>query len=205
MKRWLFLFADTSPTKFDVLKPSQGEAEPLQGIHEYPLEIRTSTRAGKVYQYLVDAEKYQYRMDGASKKTQKNYWVCLQNRHSKCPARLQTSGSDFRIVGRRGVHVCMLPWWNTVSVFADHQLESSLPDFQDQYPLEIRTSRRGGRVLVDTEKYQYRMDGAGKLNKKTYWICLKHKEAKCSARLQTTGSDFMIVAKRGIHKCKLPW
>ena len=91
---------------------------PVDGL-EVPLFMKTSERN---YPILVDHDRYEYRREKAapprSKKKSfnvedlKTYWGCRNAKKFSCNARLITvgSGSDLKIVSRKNLHVCSLPW-----------------------------------------------------------------------------------------------
>ena len=67
-------------------------------------------------------------------------------------------------------------------------------------------------MLVDCDKYEYRLEKTVKLKKskvqKTYWACRYAEKAKCKARLVTMGeeNELKIVSKGNVvHNCQLPW
>ena len=139
---------------------------------------------------------------------QRNY-LTKHNKHTNCAkskwiVHINPYTYDSGKTGHSYVQAPLVTQW--LFLFADTaKISYSLPDKQDQYPLEMRTSQRGGQILVDIERYRYRWEASSKNNHKSYWICLLHKKTKCAARLQTVGNDFKIVNKRGVHACKLPW
>ena len=76
-------------------------------------------------------------------------------------------------------------------------------------PMFMKTSVRGRPVLVDSDRYEYRLEKflAKSRDNKAYWACRWDQKYDCYARIITVGSedDLKIVGKRNVHKCTLPW
>ena len=66
-------------------------------------------------------------------------------------------------------------------------------------PLCLKKSTRGNPILVDRDRFEYRMDQ--KHGGVQHWRCTNK---TCNARIHTVdGDDYMILRRRNIHKCQL--
>ena len=67
-----------------------------------------------------------------------------------------------------------------------------------ELPLCMKKSSRGNPILVDRDRFEYRMDQ--KHAGVQHWRCTNK---TCNARIHTVdGDDYVILKKRNMHRCQ---
>ena len=171
---------------------------------ELPLCLKKSNRGNPI---LVDKDRFEYRMAGQYKNVV--HWRCT---NKKCTARVHTLTKDNMIVRKRNLHTCcpFFPLWKfecwreiLLRGFRTHQWLSALPvpdTLEPELPLCIRPSRRGNPILVDQDRFEYRMDRGNKITGVRNWRCAIG--PNCRGRVSTQGEDYYIIRKIGVHSCQ---
>ena len=219
----------------DFYQPPENKSNVPSG-QDRPLFMKTTVRGRPV---MVDSDKYEYRLERTvtlkKSKEQKTYWACRHTNKTSCNARLITVGgeNDLKILSKGpSPHICggaeecfdnkqedvgegtSVKKRQRPSQYVPKKRTSwplkkqNVPSGQDQ-PLLMKTTEKGKPVIVDNDKYEYRLEKnvADSKDHRAYWIC-RSKKGSCNARLITVGEeqDFKIFARgSNLHKCKLPW